>query len=192
MTDTRTDVLVSPLQLRPVFWASRILFGVVVAHGIFAAVVFDRLPERIPVHFGANGAPDAFASPGLSSWFFIVIVSAALALAIGLVSLAIFRIPPKWINLPKKAAFLMLPEPDRRAVLGVVAAFTMLLGATVCAGLLAIHVAVALAALGAVETFPIAAPFVVTSAVFVVLIVMFIRVSSAVEAATARRVQNRR
>jgi len=192
MTGTRTDVLVSPLQLRPVIWASRLLVGVVVAHGLFAAVVFDRLPDRIPLHFGANGAPDAYASPGLSSWFFMVLVSAILALAVGAVALSIFRIPPKWLNLPKKAAFLMLPEADRRGVLGVVAAFTMLFGATVCLGLLAIHVAVALAAFGVVETFPIAAPFAVTGAVFVELIVMFIRVSAAVEQATSRRVQNRR
>ena len=180
------------MQLRPVVWATRLLVGVVAAHGVFAAIVYDRLPDRIPVHFGADGAPDAFASPGLSSWFFMVFVSAVLALAIGLVSLSIFRIPPKWLNLPKKAAFLALPEADRRGVLGLVAAFTMLLGATVCLGLLAIHVVVALAALGVVERFPIAAPFAMTGAVFVVLVVMFIRVSSAVEAATLRRVQNRR
>jgi hypothetical protein len=192
MVDAKPDVLVSPLQLRPVAWASRLLVGVVVAHGVFAAAVFDRLPARIPVHFGANGAPDAYASPGLSSWFFMVIVSAILAVAVGAVALSIFRIPPKWINLPKKAAFLALPEPDRRSVLGIVAAFTMLLAATVCLGLLAIHVAVALAALGVVATFPIAAPFVVTGAVFAELIVMFIRVSGAVERATSRRVQNRR
>jgi len=192
MADPKPDILVSPLQLRPVVWASRMLVGVVVAHGAFAAIAFDRLPEIIPVHFGADGAPDAFASPGLSSWFFMVIVSAVLALAVGLVSLALFRIPPRWLNIPKKAAFLALPEPDRREVLGVVAASTMILGATVCAGLLAIHVAVALAALGVAETFPIAAPFIVMGAVFVELIAMFIRVSAAVEAATARRVRNRR
>jgi len=192
MADATTDVLVSPLQLRPVAWASRLLVGVVVAHGIFAAAVFDRLPARIPVHFGANGAADAYASPGLSSWFFMVLVSAVLAFMIGAVSLSIFRIPPKWLNLPKKAAFLALPEPDRRAVLGIVAAFTMLLGATVCLGLLAIHVVVALAALGFVRSFPIAAPFAITGAVFLELIVMFIRVSAAVEQATSRRVQNRR
>jgi hypothetical protein len=187
-----SDILVSPLQLRPVVWASRLLVGVVVAHGVFAAAVFGKLPPRIPIHFGADGAPDAFAAPGLWSWFFIVLVSAVLAFAIGAVSLAIFRVPPKWLNLPKKAAFLALPEADRRAVLGVVAAFTMLLGATVCLGLLAIHVAVALAALGVVGTFPVAAPFAVTGAVVVELIVMIIRVSSAVETATSRRVQNRR
>ena len=77
-------------------------------------------------------------------------------------------------------------------MLGVVAAFTMLLGAIVCLGLLAIHVAVALAALGVVARFPTAAPFAVTGAVFLALIVMFIRVSAAVEAATARRVRDRR
>ena len=182
----------SPLQLRSVAWASRLLAGVVIVHGAFAALIFNKLPARIPVHFGTDGAADAFASPGLSSWFFMVIVSTILALVIGVVSLSLFRIPPKWLNLPRKAAFLALPEPDRRAVLAVVSAFTMLLGATVCAGLLAIHVIVALAALGVVEGFPIAAPFVVMGAVFALLIAMFIRVSAAVETATARRVQNRR
>jgi hypothetical protein len=192
MADATPDVLVSPLQLRPVAWASRLLVGVVAVHGVLAAAVFNRLPAHIPVHFGANGAPDAYASPGLSSWFFMVLVSAVLALVIGAVSLSIFRIPPKWLNLPKKAAFLALPEPDRRAVLGVVAAFTMLLGATVCLGLLAIQLAVALAAFGVVASFPIAAPFAITGAVFLELILMFIRVSAAVERATSRRVQNRR
>ena len=192
MEDDRQEALLSPLQLRPVVWAARLLAGVVIAHGALAALLFNELPARIPVHFGADGAPDAFASPGLSSWFFMVLVSAILALIVGSASLAIFRIPPRWLNLPRKAAFLALPEPDRRAVLGVVSAFTMLLCATVCAGLLAIHVVVALAALGVIEAFPIAAPFVITGAVFALLIAMFIRVSAAVESATARRVQNRR
>jgi uncharacterized membrane protein len=192
MAGTQPEPLVSPLQLRPVVRGLRLLFGVVVAHGGFAALVFDRLPARIPVHFGVDGAADAWSAPGLGSWFLIVVVSAVLALAVAAGALAVFRIPPKWMNLPRKAEFLQLPEPERRAVLGVVAAFTLLLGAIVCLGLLAIHALVALAAFGLVATFPVAVPFAVIGAAFLVLIVMFIRVSAAVDRATARRVQHRR
>lgn len=191
MPDSAPAALISPLQLRPVVWTGRLLFAVVLLHGVYAVAVYDRLPPRLPVHFGFDGAADAWASPGPGSWFALVLVSAATALAIGLAALAMFRIPPRWLNLPRKAAFLELPEAERRAVLGIVAAFTLAIGATVCAGLFAVHLIQGLVAVGAVTRFPIAAPFAATGAVFVELIAMFIRVSAAVDAATARRIRKR-
>ena len=182
----------SPLQRWPLVWAGRALLAIVLLHCAFAAAAFDRLPARLPVHFGADGAPDAYAHPGLGSWFFLVFVSAVAGAIVWIAGIAIFRIPAKWLNIPKKAAFLALPEPERLAVLATVSAFLMLLGATTCAGLFAIQIAQAAIALGALERFPVALPFAVVGATFVVIVAMFVRTSAAVDAAVARRIKEGR
>jgi hypothetical protein len=192
MSAAPSEPLVSPLQLRPVVWAGRLLVGVVILHAAFAAAMFDRLPPRLPVHFGIDGAPDAFASPGLGSWFFLVLVSLGLAAFIGAAGLAMFRIPHRWLNIPRKAAFLALPEGERRAVLGIVAGFTLLLGATACAGLLAVQAAQAAVALGALDGFPVAAPLAIAGAIFAELIVMTVRTSAAIDAAVSRHMKEGR
>lgn len=184
--------LQTPLQLRPVVLAGRLLLGVVILHGAFAAAVYGRLPGRLPVHFGAGGAPDAWAAPGLGSWFFLPLLSAGVAALLGAVSLALFRVPPKWLNLPRKAAFLALGVGERRAVLGVVSAFTLLLGAILCATLLGIQVAQALVALGAAAAFPVAVPFAGLGAMFLVVIAMTVRTASAIDSAVAKKTRKAR
>jgi len=188
----RPQDLATPLQLRKVAWASRLLLSIVVLHGVFATVAFDRLPERLPVHFSVDGAADGFAHPGLSSWFFLVLVSIGAAILIGAVSLSLFRIPPKWVNLPQKAAFLSLPEIERLRVLGTVSAFTLLLGATLCAGLFSIHVIQALAAFGVLGRFPVVVPFVIMGILFAELIAMTVCTSAAVDSAVSRRIKKGR
>jgi uncharacterized membrane protein len=47
---------------------------------IFAAVVVPRLPGRVPVHFGADGRPDAWSSPSS----LLLLPAFAVALYVGL------------------------------------------------------------------------------------------------------------
>jgi uncharacterized membrane protein len=192
MRDTSRETPSSPLQLRPVAWAVRLLIGVVILHGAFAAAAFDRLPARLPVHFGASGAPDAYAHPGLGSWFFLPLLSIGLAVLVGFSGIALFHIPPRWINMPQKASFLSLEEGERRAVLGIVSAFTVLLGAAICATLLAVQVSQALVAFGSLARFPVAVPFAGMGVLFALIIAMTVRTSSAINAAVFRRAKKGR
>lgn len=71
--------------------------------------VYQELPERVPLHFGADGTPDRWADSTLLSWMtlpMIGLATAALMIGIGIM------LPrnPKWINMPDKDRLLRLPD----------------------------------------------------------------------------------
>lgn len=77
------------------------------------AATWDRLPERIPRHFGASGIPDRWGAKGellglLAVPFFLTAMMYGLTLLVPL-----FRRNPKWVNVPNKEAFLAL-GPEQR------------------------------------------------------------------------------
>lgn len=92
---------------------------------IAAAAVWPRLPERIPVHFGADGTPDRFADRSAGSWCELPAVVTGLAaffLGIERLVLHLARRRPGWLNVPRKRDFLALPEEARvRAVRPMIA-----------------------------------------------------------------------
>ncbi len=76
---------------------------------------YAGLPDRIPVHFGLNGAPDRW---GAKSEIFIVVgVMWGLTILFYAVSLSMPRLArnPQFLNIPNKEAFLKLP-PERQAI----------------------------------------------------------------------------
>jgi len=69
--------------------------------------LWDRFPERIPVHFGPGGRADGWAPKSVLSVF-----GPALLLTVLMVVIAfVLRLDPKWCNFPGKDRMLMLP-PD--------------------------------------------------------------------------------
>jgi uncharacterized membrane protein len=73
---------------------------------LYLAVIWSRLPERIPVHFGINGAPDKY---GEKNQIFItpVIVTVA-SLLIYLLLTNIYKIDPKKYALKQRGTFLKI------------------------------------------------------------------------------------
>src|SRR5690606_40771282 len=81
-------------------------------------LLWPSLPEKLPVHFGASGAPDAWADRSLFSWFGLPMIG----LAMGLLMYALPRIRAggsldRW-HIPEKDLLLRL-TPDQHAPLVV-------------------------------------------------------------------------
>ncbi len=84
---------------------------------IGSAVVWQQLPENIPVHFGASGRADRWATTSWASWFAVPLF------AVGLTAFnyTLAHLLPRWpqlINLPNKAQFLALPAERQVRVVG--------------------------------------------------------------------------
>ena len=70
--------------------------------------VFDGLPERIPVHFGAGGEPDRYADTTLLSWMLLPLLGVVLTgMMYGLARL-IMRMP-NHLNMPNQKRYQALP-----------------------------------------------------------------------------------
>ena len=91
----------------------------------FALWAWPRLPERIPVHFGIDGRPDAWDEPGLWSWFFLPALAAFLTLLMDWLPRFMAR-HPRWVNLPNGIRLEDLPSRARQPVLDLLGWFLAL------------------------------------------------------------------
>jgi uncharacterized membrane protein len=91
----------------------RVNFGLALLLVGGAVVGWYFLPERIPVHFGIDGAPDRWADRSLLSWFGPTAIGIlTTGLMYGLNRLIPRR--PDLVNIPNKKLFLAL-SPEARA-----------------------------------------------------------------------------
>lgn len=75
---------------------------------------YNQLPERIPVHFGADGTPNGWAGKGMM----LILLIVALVLS-GIFYIIMFAIPglrkrPHLLSIPHKDRFLALPEEKQQ------------------------------------------------------------------------------
>lgn len=81
-----------------------------------ALVMWDSLPERIPLHFDFHGVPDRWGPPSVANWLGMPILSSIMSIAMGgaaMLTAALARHMPGIVNVPDKALWLTLP-PDAR------------------------------------------------------------------------------
>ncbi|HYW11048.1 MAG TPA: DUF1648 domain-containing protein [Longimicrobium sp.] len=114
------------------------LLNAILILALFAgsAWAYPHLPERIPVHFGFSGQPDAWAGRSIASWFLLPAITAALALMMHAMAAAGASSPHLW-NLPEKRRFLALPRTEQAPIIARMQRFialiavvaTLLLGA---------------------------------------------------------------
>jgi len=83
---------------------------------------WPRLPDRIPVHFGIDGQPDAWSERTLVSWFALPGVAVLLVLLMGLFRTLMHRYP-RLVNLPDRTRLSELPELARGPVLEMLSGF---------------------------------------------------------------------
>jgi hypothetical protein len=104
----------------------------------FAAVTWNELPERIPVHFGAGGRPTRWSHPSVATWFAIPIIT---VLVVGFIYrfAAILPRKPHLINMPDRSRFLALPPERRAPVIGCVQEFAYWATAATILFLSAVH-----------------------------------------------------
>lgn len=93
-------------------WLRLSIVFAVLAGGVIAAWYWPRLPERVASHFDAAGRPDGWSTRG--SFVGLMLGMTAFNAAVFLlIEQVVRRLPPKWINLPHKEAWLA-PERAQR------------------------------------------------------------------------------
>lgn len=70
---------------------------------------WPELPERIPLHFSADGTSNRDGSPMELAIIVLVALLSTLPLMAGGFWISWIRRHPRWINIPRKEAFLALP-----------------------------------------------------------------------------------
>lgn len=91
----------------------------------FAVWVWPRLPDRIPVHFGADGQPDRWSDTTVFSWFLLPAIGLATWGFITLARQWVVRRPEK-MNLPSGGTLADYPVEVRPAVVEHMKAFMSL------------------------------------------------------------------
>lgn len=87
---------------------------------LLAFGLWPSLPERLPMHFNAQGLPDRIAPRCIWSWFPLPILSTgmtAFMLGIGAAVLSLSVRRPDMVNIPSKEKFLALGPEARTRVL---------------------------------------------------------------------------
>lgn len=97
-----------------------------------SAWAYPRLPARIPVHFDLSGRADAWEARSPGSWFFLPLVTAAVAAMLYGVSRYAESHPETW-NLPDKRRFLALDAAARAPIAARMQAFIAQVGVVVTA-----------------------------------------------------------
>jgi len=120
----------------------RILFiASYLANVVLGLVALFLLPDRVAIHFGANGVPDSWAS-NMTNAVMMLGVNTVLFITMYLAGKITVAVPAKWVSLPNKDYWLR-PENKPRAE-RMVAEYTWRYGIAIflllfVAGVLAIH-----------------------------------------------------
>jgi uncharacterized membrane protein len=94
--------------------------------------IWDRLPDRIPTHFGLRGEPDGWGAKSIFNVLGLPLIGAAtLALTYLVASL---RISVRYWNLPRKDLILRLPRPQQEHVIAPIREAVVWVGAAISIG----------------------------------------------------------
>ena len=157
-----------------------------------ALVMWDGLPERIPLHFDVHGVPDRWGAPTVANWLGMPILSSIMSLMMGGASLAtgaLARHVPGIVNVPDKALWLALPAEARVRSLASVRALLAWVGVglnCLFGGMLACTSAVAKGTMATMPWWPVVG-FVAVTLGFVVLSTLRTRQRIRIEVAVAGR-----
>lgn len=93
------------------------LLNLLLIGALFAGsmMVYPRIPERYPVHFGLSGQPDAWATRSLLSWLMVPLAAAGTALILEAATRLGGR-HPELLSVPEKARFLALTPAERAPI----------------------------------------------------------------------------
>jgi uncharacterized membrane protein len=98
---------------------------------VMAIMMWDGLPERIPLHFDFHGVPDRWGAPSAANWLGMAILSSVMSLLMGGGALCIgwlARHVPQIVNVPDKPLWLALPAEARVRSLAPVRALLVWIG----------------------------------------------------------------
>ena len=163
-----------------------------VAVWVMALVMWDGLPDRIPLHFDFHGVPDRWGGPSVANWLGMPILSSVMSLMMGGGALSVgllARHMPGIVNVPDKPLWLSLSAEARVRSLAPVRALLSWVGVglnCLFGAMLASTAAVAKGTMPTMPWWPIVG-FVGVTLVFVLLSTLRTRQRIRMEVAIAGR-----
>jgi len=159
---------------------------------VMALMMWNGLPDRIPLHFDFHGVPDRWGAPSVANWLGMPILSSAMSLMMGGGALCVgllARHMPGIVNVPDKPLWLSLSADARVRSLAPVRALLVWIAVSLnClfGGMLACTAAVAKGTMTTMPWWPIVG-FVAVTLVFVVLSTLRTRQRIRMESAISDR-----
>ncbi|MBW3572693.1 MAG: DUF1648 domain-containing protein [Gemmatimonadetes bacterium] len=131
------------------------LLNLLLLGALFAGslMVYSRLPERFPVHFGLSGQPDGWAARSLLSWLALPLIAASAALLVEGAARLAARHPELW-SVPDRARFLALTPEERAPIIHRLQRFVGLVGLMTTLLLAMVQAAIYHAATGRTTALP--------------------------------------
>lgn len=115
-------------------------------------LVWPRVPDRVPIHFGFGGAADGWADAA-TGWFILPLVAVSTAALIaGAMRLA--RTSPELWNVPDRQRFLALPESERAPIVATLERFVGLTALFVTLVFVVLHAGIYSTAVGWTDGLP--------------------------------------
>lgn len=157
-----------------------------------ALMMWDGLPDRIPLHFDFHGVPDRWGPPSVANWLGMPILGSVMSLMMGGAALSVgplARHMPEIVNVPDKPLWLSLAPDARARSLSPVRALLAWIGVGLnflFGGMLACTAAVAKGTMTSMPWWPIVG-FVAGTLAFVVLATVRTRQRIRIEVAIAAR-----
>jgi uncharacterized membrane protein len=157
-----------------------------------ALMMWDGLPDRIPLHFDFHGVPDRWGAPSVANWLGMPIISSVMSVMMGGAALCVgllARHMPGIVNVPDKALWMSLPAEARVRSLSSLRALLEWVGVglnCLFGGMLACTSAVARGTVATMPWWPIVG-FVGVTLVLVVLSTVRTRQRIRIEVAVAGR-----
>lgn len=130
----------------------RIHVAVLVSYLAGTVLLWPRVPDRIPAHFGFSGAADRWSDAGLI-WFLLPLVAVFTAAVVRGAMWLAEQSPDLW-NLPEKQRFRELPEPDRASIIQAMERFLHAVSIFVTLVFAALQVGIYVTATGRTEGLP--------------------------------------
>lgn len=114
------------------------LLNLLLLGALFAGsmMVYPDIPQRFPIHFGASGQPDGWATRSPLSWLMVPLIAAGSVLLLEAASRISVRNPQLW-NVPQKSRFLALTPNERAPIIHRLQRFMALVG-VMTTGLMAV------------------------------------------------------
>ena len=94
-------------------------FTILSALLIFSRAAWEKLPEKIPMHYSLSGKPDSWGNKSFLTWFLLPLITIGFNIFMYGISILIKKYP-KLLNIPNKDAFLKLSPNKKEPILKLI------------------------------------------------------------------------
>ena len=123
------------------------------AYLTISIALYQKLPDRFPIHFNINGVADGWADKSILSWFALPLIATALVAMFNAIGSLAANKPQLW-NIPKKTEFLTLSPEARRPITQMMENFMTLTAICLLLLFISLQISMYQVAAGLINTMP--------------------------------------